>query len=74
VRLCEIVDGMMADIHATSRNLMQERFPDMGPGALDQCHLCFLASAEPVPKLRHKLQTRGSSTNDDDVVKGRLGR
>jgi hypothetical protein len=53
---------------------MQERFPDVRPGALDQCHLGFLAPAEPVPELGHKLQSRRASTDDDDVVKGRLGR
>jgi hypothetical protein len=74
VRLREIVDGMVADIHAAGRYLMQKGFPDMGPGALDQRHLGFPAPAEPVPKLGHKLQSRRSSTDNDDVVKERLGR
>jgi hypothetical protein len=65
---------MVADIHATSRHLMQKRLPDMGPGALDQRHLGFFAPAKPVPELGHKLQSRRASTNNDDVVKGWLGR
>jgi hypothetical protein len=53
---------MVADIHAASRNLMQKRFPDMGPGAFDERHMGFLVAAKPVSQLGHKLQPCRTAT------------
>jgi hypothetical protein len=72
VRLRQVVHGMVADIHAASCHLMQERFPDMGPGALDERHLCFFMSTKPVSQLSHKLQPCRTAANNHNLMGRRL--
>jgi hypothetical protein len=45
----------------------------MGPGALDQRHLCFLTSAKPVSQLGHKLQTCRTAANNHNPMERRIG-
>jgi hypothetical protein len=72
VRLRQIVHGMVADIHAAGRYLMQKRFPDMRPRALDQRHLGFPVAAKPVSQLGHKLQPCRTAANNHNLMERRL--
>jgi hypothetical protein len=72
VRLRQVVDGMAANIHAASRYLVQKRFPDMRPRALDQRHLGFPVAAKPVSQLGHKLQPCCTAANNHNLMERRL--
>ena len=74
MRLRQIIDGMVTDIHAAGRYLMQKRFPDMRPRALDQRHLGFPVAAKPVAQLGHKLQPCRTATNNHNLMERRLRR
>ena len=68
VRLRQVVHGVVTNIHAAGCYLMQERFPDMGPGALDERHLCFFMAAQPVTQLGHKLQPCRAAANNHNPM------
>ena len=74
VRLRQIVDRMVADIHAAGCHLMQQGLPDMGPRALDQRDLGLPVAAKPVAQLGHKLQPCRAAADDHDLMERRLRR
>ncbi|QRM35727.1 hypothetical protein JO965_43785 (plasmid) [Microvirga sp. VF16] len=45
----------------------------MGPGSLDERHLCFLVSAKPVSQFGHELQPRRTAANNHNLMERRLG-
>ena len=68
VGLREVIQRVVAHIHASGGDLVQQRLPQVGTRAVDQGGLHFLALRQPVADARDEFQARGSAAHDDHVV------
>jgi len=68
VCLGEIVYLVLARVQAAGRHRVQQRLPQMGPGALDQCYMRPPPPAEPVAQPGDELQARRTPAHHDDPV------
>ena len=65
----EVVQLVLAGVHAAGGDGVEEGFPEVGAGAFDQGDVG--AGAEAVAGLGRELQAGGTATDDDDSVRGR---
>ena len=72
--LSQIVELMLARIHATRRDRVQERLPQMRAAPFDEDDLGKPTLAEPVSETRRELEPGGSAADDHDPVRGREAR
>ena len=68
VRLREVVELVLVEIHAARGDLVQQRLPQVGARAVDERHLAPAAAAERVAEPRRELQAAGAAADDDDAV------
>ena len=70
VRLGEIVQGMVVQVHAAGGDLVEERLPQMGAGPVDQRDVGLAPPAQLVAQLRDQLQAAGAAAHDHDPRQG----
>jgi hypothetical protein len=70
MRLGEVVQLVLARVHAAGGHLMQQRLPNMGSGALHQCNAGSPAAAETIAEPGDELDPRSTIADRDDPVQG----
>ena len=70
VRLGEIVQGVVVQVHAAGGDLVEQRLPQMGAGAVDQGDVGLAPPAQLVAQLRDQLQAAGAAAHDHDPRQG----
>ena len=73
VGLREVIQRVVAHIHASGSDLVQQRLPQVRARTVDQGGLYFLALRKLVADARDELQARGSAAHDDDVMEQTRG-
>ena len=68
VGLREVIQRVVAHVHASGGYLVQQRLPQVRARTVDQGGLYFLALGEFVADARYEFQSRGAAARDDDVV------
>ena len=68
VGLREIVDCVMADIHAACGDLMQQRLPQMRAGPVDQRDLRAPRRPSVSPSRRREFEAAGAPADDEDAL------
>src|SRR5215471_7516389 len=56
--------------HASRRDVMQQRFPEVSPRLVDQRHISDAAPTERVAKACDQLKATGTAADDDDAMRG----
>src|SRR5215831_1183094 len=56
--------------HASRSDVMQQRFPEVGPRLVDQRHIRDAAPTERVAKACDQFQASSPATYDDDAMRG----
>src|SRR5690606_29077656 len=69
VRLREVGDLVVADIHAAGGDLMQLGLPDVGALAVDERDLGLAIATELASQASGQLQAPGATADDDDAVR-----
>ena len=69
VRDREVIDVVRGRIHAAGGDLVQQRLPHVGFGAIDQRHRRLAASGELVAQRGRQRQAAGAAADDDDAVR-----
>src|SRR5262245_29118231 len=59
-------------IHASCRDLMQQRLPEVGPRFVNQRNIGDPAPAQRVAKPRDQLEASGTAADDDDAMRSAL--
>ena len=67
VRLGQVIELVLRATQRASRHGVQQRFPQVGTRAIDECDARLAALAECVAKLRGKFQATRTSADDHDV-------
>ena len=57
-------------IHASCRDLMQQRLPEVGSRLVNQRNIGDAAPTERVAKACDQLKASGTTTDDDDAMRG----
>ena len=68
MRLGEVVQLVLAGVHAARRHSVQQRLPKMRPGTLHQRDARPLAPAEAVAEPGDQLEPRGAAADHDNLV------
>src|SRR5208282_107746 len=68
MRLGQVVELVVAHVHAAGRDLVEERLPQMGARLVDERDLGAAAPAEAVAEARRELEPAGTAAHDDDAV------
>src|SRR5271167_380475 len=66
MRLGEVVELVLGGIHASRRDDMQQRLPQVGAASLDESDIGESALPEFAPETADELETRRSAADDDD--------
>ena len=64
------VHFMHRKIHASCRDLMQQRLPQVGPRLINQRNIGDAAPTERVAKPGDQLKASGTTADDDDTMRG----
>src|SRR5215475_500959 len=56
--------------HASRRDVMQQRLPEVGARLVDQRHMSNATPTERVAKACNELKASGTAANDDDAMRG----
>jgi hypothetical protein len=70
MRLGEVVQLVLAGVHAAGRDLMQQRLPNMGSGALHQRDARPPAASETIAEPSDELEPRSTTADHDDPLQG----
>jgi hypothetical protein len=68
MRLREITEFELGQIHAASRDFMQQRLPQMGAGFVDKGYLGETLAAQFVAESCGQFQSAGPSADDNNAV------
>ena len=69
MRLRQEIQLVHALIHASCRELVQQRLPQMRAGLVDKRDVSQLAPAELVTKGGSEFEAGGAATDDDNMMK-----
>ena len=68
MRLRQIVELVVAHVHAAGGDLVEKRLPQMGARLVDERDLGAPAPAQAVAEARRELEPAGAAAHDDDAV------
>jgi hypothetical protein len=72
VGVVQVVHRMVADVEAAGCHLVEQRLPDMRPGAIHESDVRALAAPELVAELRHQLEAGSATTDNHDTMQAGL--
>ncbi len=73
VGLREIIELVLAKVHAPRRDLVQQRLPEMGALLVEERHQRAAAPAQPVAEPRRELDPARAAAHDQDPRRRTLG-